>query len=164
MLFETEKFIDTVFDACCISGAEGKEFSGDLIRSQIAPAPSSGEENYYQSKNMNGALNVIEGMRLIAGENKPEFTKNIRLLKEVRHARITAWGKIFKALPAICRWLMFFVYIRKKSALSIMGVLAFLKLSQNAIAGTAILAGWIEYFAVALILYLVFLAIRRLIN
>lgn len=164
MIFETEKFVDTVFDACCISGAEGKEFAGDLIRSQIAKPPSSGEENYYQSKNINGALNVIEGMRLIAGENKPEFTKNIRLLKEVRHARITTWGKVFKRLPAFCRWILFFTYMRKKSGLSILGALAFLKLSQNAIAGTAILAGWIEYLAVAVILYLVFLAIRRLID
>ena len=161
-MLEAEKFINEVFESCVSIAAEGQDFNAMTVIAKIFQEIEDGETGYWQKKNVTDAMNIIERMKLISGRVQPEYTKNVKLLLEVRYGKVTAWGHFFKKLPSLLKWILLYLYRRKKSVLSILGVLSFVHLSRNAYSGAMILSGWLEYIAAMFLLYLLFLFFRRL--
>lgn len=161
-MLEAEKFINEVFDNCVSIASEGQDFNAEAVIAKTFQEIEDGETGYWQQKNVTDAMNIIERMKLITGRVQPEYTKNVRLLLEVRYGQVTAWGYFFKNLPGIFKWILIYLYRHKKSAFSILAVLSFVHLSRNAYSGAVILSGWLEYIAAMFLLYLLFLFFRRL--
>jgi hypothetical protein len=79
-MFDTEKYIDAVFTECATVG----EFQAETLFQKFVESNLPGEDAYYQKKNVTNALGFLESKRLFVGKTRPEFTPNLRLLKEVR--------------------------------------------------------------------------------
>ncbi len=164
MFFQAENFINDIFENCVFTVTEGQEFNAETVIKRVFPKIEEGDAGYWQKKNVTDAMNVLERMKLICGEIKPEYTKNVRLLKEVRYGQITALGNFFKKLPKPLKCFFISAYLHRKGALSVLGVLAFITLCRNAAIGITILSGWVEYIAALVLLYLLYLAFKRLID
>jgi hypothetical protein len=106
-------------------------------------------------------LSILENARIIAGHISPEYTSNLRLLKEVRYGTLTKWGKALASMPRIIRLAALCIYLQKQRILELLGTLAFLRLAYNAYSGAILLAGWFEYGAALLLAYLTYLGIRK---
>lgn len=165
MYFETERFINRVFEACYAVWTEKQKFdAGDVIDKLALPKAPDNDGDYWQKKNVTNSLNVLERARFISGQVQPEYTKNFRLLVEKRHGQITTLGKILKHLPPIIRCFIIFLYLQKQRILAILGTLSFVKLAHNAYIGAGLLTGWIEQIAALVVLYIIYLLIRKIID
>jgi hypothetical protein len=163
-VFAAEKFIDDVFQSCCGIASTGAEFNVESVKERIYQVIEEDEGGFWQTKNVTDALGILENMRLISGRIQPEFTNNIRLLKQVRYGNITAIGRYFGALPRVVRCGVVYVYRKKRIILSALGSLSFVYLCSRAYLGAAFLASWSEYLALAVVAVLAFLGFKRLIE
>lgn len=156
-MLETEKYLDAVFVEC----VRLKEFKAHALFEKFVDSNLSGEDTYHEKKNVTNALGFLESKHFFAGETKPEFTPNLRLLTEVRYGSLATLGKVMAHVPRSLRIGLFFVLLRWKACLSILGSLAFFKLAHNAYLGAVLLAGWLEYVSAAILFWIVYLLIRR---
>lgn len=159
-MFETESFIDKIFLEC----VQRRNFTAADLFSKFVPPDLTGDDKYYCEKQITDSLNFLERKALITGQFRPEFTKNIRLLMEVRHGAISKFGGFLSSCPPFVRLLYYWVRIRQATLLSWLGAFAFLKLCHNAYLGILLAAGWIEYIYVLVLLYVLALAIRKIID
>jgi hypothetical protein len=164
MILQVERFINEVFDNCVQVIAENHELTSERVIGKTFTAIESGNNGYWQKKNVTESLNILERMKLVSGRVEPEFTPHLRFLLEVRHGQLTTWGRIFAKLPNFARVSLIYLYRRIKSVLSILGVLSFVHLSKNAYEGAQIVSGWLGYAAGFVLCYLLYLGIRKLIN
>lgn len=163
-MLEAEKFINEIFENCISAFSESGNFDAEAVLTKTYSKIESDKAGYWQKKNMTDAMNILERMKLISSEVEPEFTKNIRFLKEVRYGEITRWGKIFSKLPKVVRCIFIYLYRRKSGAVSILGVLSFVHLSRNAYSSALLLSGWLEYISAAILLYILYLFFKGLID
>ena len=165
MWFEAERFINRVFESCYAVWSDKGQFNAEavIVHLNLPPVPD-GQDGYWQKKNVTNSLNVLERAKLISGTIQPEYTTNLRLLKEVRYGEITSFGKITKRLPTLFRGIVIFLYLRKQKLTALLGTLAFVKLAHNAYIGTELLSGWLAHIAALIILYIVYLLIRKIID
>ncbi len=165
MSFEAERFINQVFEACHAISLENGKFDAEGVINKLAlpPAPDK-QGDYWQKKNVTNSLNILEKAKLISGAVHPEYTDNLRLLKEVRYGEITTFGKMTKRIPSIFRCSIIFLYLQKQRILAILGTLSFVKLAHNAYIGAGLLSGWIEQIAALIIIYIMYLLIRKIID
>lgn len=160
-MLQEEKFLDLVFTHCLRLGS----FVAKDIFQELLPSELTGEEKYYEERNITAALHWLQTMRLVTSEMKPEYTTYSRLLKEIRQGKVTKVARIVSRIPRIVRLRLFWVAIRWKSTfLPLLGGLAFLRLLYSAYAGAQILTGWIEYLCAVFVLYIIILLIRRALN
>ena len=164
MFLEEEKFIDTVFKHCCEIIAEHTEFNIESIIAKTYPTIEDGEAGYWQKKNVTEAMNILSRMKLISSRIQPEYTPNVRLLKEVRYGQISKLGKCFVRLPALLRALLILSYRQQKRLLSWLGVFSFLKFCHKAFVDIPIFTSWLDYFAAAILTWLLYTGFRRLID
>lgn len=163
-MFQEEKFISDIFDVCIKATNDQGKFNAQQIIESAFPEKRDGADGYWMQKNTTYALGVLESAKLISGFIQPEYTKNMRLTKEVRYGKITSLGKLFNNLPLFLKRSYLFIYRTRKGLISFLAVLAFIKLSFNAMQGAALLAGWIEYIAAMLLIYIAYVLIRKIID
>jgi len=158
-MFESIRFINQVYEACYSLYSDNDSFKAEEVIKKLQLPPASDEEgNYWQKKNTTNSLNILERSGLISGAIKPEYTKNLGLLKEVRHGSITSLGK---KLPKFFRMVWIYIYIKKQKILAVLGVLSFVRLASNAYIGASLVSNWIEYLAALIILYILYLLLLR---
>lgn len=161
-MFDSEKVIIEVFEACKNVFDEHKRFNESQVLKHLnLPDATTDQERYWQQKNVTNSLNILEKAGFISGAIEPEYTPSIRLLKEVRYGEIAAKGQLFSWLPRCLKIFILFVILQKNKIISLMGVLAFAKLAHNAYLGLGLLAGWLEYVAIIIILYILYLLICK---
>jgi hypothetical protein len=163
-MFQEAKFISDIFDVCIKATNDQGKFNAQQIIDAAFPQKPDGAEGYWMQKNSTDALGVLESAKLISGSIQPEYTKNLRLTKEVRYGQITTFGKLFNNFPLFLKRYYLFMYLTRKGLISFLAVLAFIKLSFNAMQGAALLAGWIEYIAALLLIYIAYVLIRKIID
>lgn len=163
-MLEAEKFINEIFENCVSAFLENGTFDAEAVLLKTYSKIESDKAGYWQKKKMTNVMNILERMKLISSEIEPEFTKNVRLLKEARYGAITQWGKVFVKLPKILKYVLIYLYRRKSSAVSILGVFSFIHLSRNAYSGALLLSGWLEYISAAILLYILYLFFKGLID
>lgn len=164
-MFESEKVINQVFEACYQAYKASDKFNVEKVITELAlPKPENDQDTYWQNKNVTNALNILEKSKLISGTIEPEYTNNLRLLKEVRYGKVTQFGKLTILTPKFFRYLIICIFLQKNKLISLLGVLSFAKLAHSAYLGLGILSGWLEYIAAAIILYVLYLLISKAIN
>ena len=104
-MFEIESFIDKIFLECI----HRNTFKAEELFSKFLPPEISKEDKYYCEKQITDALNFLERKSLITGQLKPEYTKNMGLLMEVRHGGIGRFGNILATCPKSVR--LFYYWI-----------------------------------------------------
>jgi|GEM_PF-2612120 len=165
-MFDSEKFISKVFKICLSVSKNDREFNSEQIIQEFDfPKENIGSQaDYWRKKNVTVSLTVLEKTRLISGAIKPEFTPNFPLTKEVRYGKITWLGGLFEMLPEIFTCTLIFFYLQKQRIISILGVFAFVRLATNAYKGAEIISGWLEQVAAIILLYILYLLIKKIID
>jgi hypothetical protein len=164
LVLRRAQFIDKVFIACIELAKADGTFTAKAVVARVAPPGLEGDDSYYADQNVSASIRILEHMRLMSGQTRPEYTPSLRLLMEVRHGHSTRLGATVSRLPAYLRYLLLVVYIQRKRVTSILGVLAFVRLLSNAYQGAALLGGWIEYVAALMLLYILYLVIKKAIG
>lgn len=164
MKFEREKFTVTVFKICHTQTLENTEFGADTIIKKIYSEIGNEETGYWQKKSVTHSMSDLERMKLISGQIRPEFTPNHGFLIEAKYGRTTKLGDVFQKLPQFFQISCIYIFLRRKSFLAILGVLSFVRLAHNASSGLEIIAGWSSYLAAFVLMYLMFIILKRLIN
>jgi len=163
-VFRETKFIKYIFKICAEIDTKKNSITAERIF-EINPSNSDiKEEDYWHKKNITDALTIIEKMKLINGKTKPEYTKNLGLLKPIRHAKISKWGEFFRKLPDFLKELIIYIYLTRNTILFILGCLSLVKLGKNALEGAIIIATLYEAILVIILTYIVILILKRLLG
>ena len=161
-MFDSEKVITEVFSACeKVFNKHSKFNATQVIESLNLPEALTDKDKYRQKKSVTNAPNILEKSGFISGVIEPEYTSNLRLLKEVRYGEISTKGRIFAKLPVCVQIFILFLVLQKNKIISLLGVLSFAKLTHNAYLGLGILTDWLGYVAAAIVLYILYLLIIR---
>ena len=165
MLFRSARLVNQVFEACYTVYKKNGNFSAKTVIEKLDLSPATDKQGeYWQVKNITNSLNVLEVAKFISGAIQPEYTKNLGFLMEVRYGNITYLGRILKSFPEIIRVIVISLFLQRKKAIAILGVLSFVRLFHNAYLGTALIKGWFEYIAAVIILYILYLCLRKIID
>ena len=163
-MFENSKFINKIFEICFEIENSKETITAKKVFAKTSSNTQEGKDDYRHNKNIAEALSIIELMKLIRGRIEPEYTKNHGFLLEVRHAKISKWGHLFRRLPRQLKYIYVSLYLWRKNALSILGALAFLKLGNNALQGAKIVANLYEFILATILLYIIYVIFKRLIG
>jgi len=156
MILEKERHVDHVFETCCDLCRTAGSFTAEGVIAAIVQSPENGEAGYWQQKNITTALSALERARLIAGKIQPEYTTNLRLLKEVKHGKVTWLGRLFCKLPFWVRVVIFKLFLVRESLTALVGVFALVSLLRNAYLGASLLGGWLDYVAATIVLFVLY--------
>lgn len=161
-MLEAEKIIIEVLSSCHNVYERNDTFNAkQIIENMNLIETNSDKEKYWQEKNITNSLNHLEKIGFIEGNDEPEYTSSSRILKEVRYGRVTKKGKIFNKLPNSIKITTLSLIMNKNKFLSLLGILSLIKLVHNANLGLSLLAGWLEWLSVAIVLFIIFTLISR---
>jgi hypothetical protein len=156
-MFDTEKSLDALLEEC----AQREPFTPkDLFRKFVATDVDE-QEKYEQENCVTASLSFFERTRLISGKKKIEFTRTLRLAKEVKYGTLTKFGRIVRRAPHFLRLGLFCVLLQWRRLAALFAALAAVKLVHNAYQGVALLMGWVEYVSFLVLVWIVYLLLRR---
>jgi len=164
LLLKQAGFIDTVFMTCVAFAVGDEAITADRIRDRLFPAGLEGEDLFYSNQDVGNGLQIMQAMKLLTSELRPEFTRNLRLSVPRRYGKLTWLGKAAGYLPDFASRIAFMAFLQRARVTACLGAIAFAKMLVNAYQGVKIFAGWAEYAAAAMICYVLYLAIMRLVR
>jgi hypothetical protein len=134
------------------------------MQARLVSPSLTGEELYYANRYTSNILSLLETMKLLAGDTRPEYTKSTRLLMEVRYAKVTWMGRVAGHFPSFVRQFAFMVFLQRNRVTALLGVISLGKFLLNAYHGVKVFAGWSEYAAALVIGYILYTAFMRLVR